>query len=276
MLFSQRKGLTPIRSVVQIDALDDDVRNGLWTAVTIWRNHHQRSVLDLQPFDELMTKFWLYYFKKTLDTKPDYNSVYSMLRDRFFKGDWYECFDILEFIVANYPCNDHREELIAGCNTALERELSAYRFVSDQITQITSETEISAIEEALADSQRLRPVNEHLATALNYLSDRGAPDFRNSIKESISAVESLSNLITGGKDSLGEALKKLDSSIPIHPALKKGFSAIYGYTSDAAGIRHALLDESNLTFDDAKFMLVSCSAFINYLLARAVAAGISL
>jgi hypothetical protein len=158
----------------------------------------------------------------------------------------------------------------------LERELSAYRFVGNQITQITSETEISAIEEALTESQRLRPVNEHLVTALNFLADRATPDYRNSIKESISAVESLCNLITGGKDSLGEALNKLEKSVPIHPALKKGFSAIYGYTSDAGGIRHALLDEPSLNFDDAKFMLVSCSGFINYLLAKAATAGITL
>jgi hypothetical protein len=119
-------------------------------------------------------------------------------------------------------------------------------------------------------------VQEHLATALNYLSDRTAPDYRNSIKESVSAVESLCNLITGGKESLGEALKKVETAVPIHPALKKGFSAIYGYTSDAGGIRHALLDQPNLNFEDAKFMLVSCSAFINYLLAKAAKAGLSL
>lgn len=86
MLFSQRKGLRPIRSVIQVEALDDDVRNGLWTAVTIWRNHHQRAPLDLRPFDELMTKFWLFYFKKTLDTKPDHNSLFSVLRNRFFEA----------------------------------------------------------------------------------------------------------------------------------------------------------------------------------------------
>jgi hypothetical protein len=51
---------------------------------------------------------------------------------------------------------------------------------------------------------------------------------------------------------------------------------MYGYTSDAQGIRHALMDEPNLSFEDAKFMLVSCSAFVNYLIAKAAKAGISL
>jgi len=101
------------------------------------------------------------------------------------------------------------------------------------------------------------------------------PNYRNPIKESISAVESLCNLITGRKDTLGDALKKLEAKVVIHPALKKGFSSIYGYTSDADGIRHGLLEETNLDFEDAKFMLVSCSAFVNYLIAKSQKAGIT-
>ncbi len=180
MLFSQRKGLKPIKSIIQIEALDEDLRNGLWSVVTVWRNHHHTSS-TVGLFVELMGEFWLFYFKKSLDTLPDANSVFSQLRSIFFNfdGKWYDCFDILEFIADKYPSNEYREELINGCNKAFERELSAYRFVDNQITQITTEAEISAIEEALADSQPLRPVNEHLATALNYLSDRTAPDYRN-------------------------------------------------------------------------------------------------
>jgi hypothetical protein len=48
---------------------------------------------------------------------------------------------------------------------------------------------------------------------------------------------------------------------------------MYGYTSDAEGIRHALMDEPTLESEDAKFMLVSCSAFVNYLRSKAARAG---
>jgi len=48
--------------------------------------------------------------------------------------------------------------------------------------------------------------------------------------------------------------------------LKRAFTALYGYTSDSGGIRHSLLEEDiAVTMEDAKFMLVTCSAFINYL-----------
>jgi hypothetical protein len=60
----------------------------------------------------------------------------------------------------------------------------------------------------------------------------------------------------------------------LHPALQQGFSQLYGYTNDADGIRHAMMEVSNLHFEDALYILVSCSAFISYLLATANRAGI--
>jgi len=92
------------------------------------------------------------------------------------------------------------------------------------------------------------------------LSDRNSPDYRNSIKESISAVESLVQKTLGKDGTLGNLIKKLD----LHPALQSAFSSLYGYTSDEDGIRHAILDSERITFEDAKFFLVICSAFINF------------
>jgi hypothetical protein len=34
-LFSQRKGLKPVKSVMQVDSMDDDLRNGLWNALVL-------------------------------------------------------------------------------------------------------------------------------------------------------------------------------------------------------------------------------------------------
>ena len=72
------------------------------------------------------------------------------------------------------------------------------------------------------------------------------------------------------------ALDKVAEKIELHSALKEGLKKISGYLSDADGIRHAMMDKSNLTLDDAKFMLVSCSAFFNYLIAKSQEAGIDL
>lgn len=153
------------------------------------------------------------------------------------------------------------------CNAALKIEMAGYRIIDENIVQITSEEEIIEIEQAVIDSSIWKPVNIHLKTSIEYFSNRENPDFRNSVKEAISAVESLCVIITGYNDAtLGKALSEIERKYKIHGALKSAFSSLYGYTSDSAGIRHSLLEDDILvTMEDAKFMLVSCSAFINYL-----------
>ncbi len=142
----------------------------------------------------------------------------------------------------------------------LEKHLSAYRFVNYRIVEIT------AIETAIESPDTQETVKIHLSRALELLSDRKNPDYRNSIKESISAIEAYAQLITNNsKATLGQALSILERKNDLHEALKRSFSNLYGYTSDTNGIRHALLDVPSLKQEDALFMLVTCSAFINYL-----------
>ncbi len=44
---------------------------------------------------------------------------------------------------------------------------------------------------------------------------------------------------------------------------------MYNWTSQDGGIRHANSDEEiTISFEDAKYMLVICSAFVNYLIAK--------
>jgi len=112
---------------------------------------------------------------------------------------------------------------------------------------------------------------------LNKLSDKKNPDYRNSIKESISAVESICQQITQDpKAELGKALKTIKTKLSIHGALEQGFIKIYGYTSDGDGIRHALMDEPNLDQEDALYMLITCSSFVNYLIIKANKIGLEI
>jgi hypothetical protein len=146
-------------------------------------------------------------------------------------------------------------------NEILERENSAYRLVGQEILEVTDTNQIAAIQKAL--EVPASPVRAHFSTALSLLTDRAQPDYRNSIKESISAVEAACREVASQpKATLGDALKKIPK---LHPALMKAFSSLYGYTNDADGIRHALLEEPNLTKQDATFMLVACSAFVGFL-----------
>jgi len=284
-LFSQRKGLKPVKSIMQVDSMDSDLRNGLWNALMVFYWDKVEAPYDLylnrnenKDIVSLIKALWHAYFKKPLDTIPEaWSTAYKEIRKYFFECSWHEVYDFIEFIANHYPATYINSRFIDSCNSILGLELSAYRFVDSKITQITSEEEIAEIEEALEVTKPLTPVSHHLKSALDKLSDRKSPDYRNSIKESISAVEAICNLIAKNtKTTLGQALKEIEKKVKLHPALKKAFENLYGYTSDAEGVRHALLDEPNLDFEDAKFMLVSCSAFINYLITKSSKAGIKL
>ncbi|MGH8601921.1 MAG: AbiJ-NTD4 domain-containing protein [Gammaproteobacteria bacterium] len=277
MRFSQRIGLNPATKLAQRESIDEELRSSLWSILTLvyWNSYeepnrysHGRSdYVSGSNISPLITSLWLHYFKKPIDTIDTYwEYCYKKLREYFFSATWYEVYDFVEFI-ARYGEERKKEKFIELCNSYLERENSAYRFLNGQITEITSQEEIDEVETALSNASSYAGVRTHLESALALLSDRKNPDYRNSIKESISAVESLAKKLSGSDNgTLGTVLKALEKSKKLHPALKNAFSSLYGYTNDADGIRHALLEEANLTKADARFMLICCSAFINFAL----------
>jgi DNA-binding transcriptional ArsR family regulator len=154
-------------------------------------------------------------------------------------------------------------------NDVFEYEFVGYRFVDDKIVAITDKNEIEAIEKAIIENP-YEKCREHLSKALGFLSDRNNKDYSNSIKESISAVESICQIIVNDQATLGKALKQLEENgIIIDKALKEAFEKMYGYTSNAGNIRHAnVFSTEKPAFEDAKYMLVACSAFVNYLVAK--------
>ena len=269
--FSQRMGYKPVKSVIQVNSMDATLRNALWNdlVLCVWRiTNHQFRI-------ELGNDIWTKFLNKPIDEIPSTDPNYYHFKNYYFQFEWFEVYDFIEFIAIHLKDENAKVIFIHACNHTLEINLSGYRFVEKRLIQITSDQEISEIEEALGVSRTYTP---HLQRALELLADKKMPDYRNSIKESISAVEALCNLIAESqKATLGDALRKLDSKLGgMHSALRNAFNQLYGYTSDAQGIRHALLGESELDVEDARFMLIACSAFVNYLVAKADKAGIEL
>jgi hypothetical protein len=270
MRFSERHGYKPVREAIQIDSMSEDLRNSLWSLlqVSVWDDAKgSRGELQYQPdrFQTLCYSLWFSYFKKPIDTLPDYVlQIIQTVRQYFFSCDWYEVYDVVEFIANNYPPG--ASQLFTGCNEVLGREVSGYRFVDGLISPITDKAEVEEIDAALDGPSD--PVRTHLRRALELFSDKTNPDYRNSIKESISAVESLVGSVLGEKGTLGQLIKKMEEEIGLHPALNKAFSSLYGYTSDQDGIRHAILEQPDIGFDEAKFFLVVCSAFANFVRSR--------
>jgi AbiJ N-terminal domain 4 len=276
--FSERIGKVSPRSAIQIEAMDVPLRNALWNAVDVvlfdglsgWINAHWQW--------HLCQTIWIEFFRLPVDEIDGWwPKIKERIRHWFFTAQWYEVYDFVEFLAAQTPTS-WADRFMFATTAALEREMSGYRFVAGELAPMTNEQEIVAIESALANTSQLAAVQSHLQSALSKLSHRTNPDFRNSIKESISAVEALCRVIAGDdRATLGQALKRLtDRGLKFHPALEKAWGSLYGYTNDEDGIRHAMLEESSLTLADAKYFLVSCSAFITYLIELARDAGLPL
>ena len=282
MGFSKRQGLEPDAKPLQMTDIDSELRSSLWNCVQVayWDNH-QRSTASRSVrrsnLGTLFTALWTSFFKRPLDTMPsNFVDAKRVLRDYFFECPWNRVYDFIEFAAARGP-EKYSQTFRNICNVMLGRENSAFRFVGGRVTQMTDETEIGAIEEALATTAGVSGVRQHLVQALKLMADRDSPDYRNSMKESISAVEAMCRLLTGDQNaSLGDALALLERGGTIHGALKSAYGSLYGYTSDADGIRHALLRETELTLVDAKFMLVACAGFVNYLLGKAGEKGLGI
>ena len=195
-------------------------------------------------------------FAEIISSAP-YNEVLDFL--------WYVC----HWIATHTTSTSFVHEIYNGFNQLFEKEYVGYRFVAGEITPITNSLEIQEIEQACQIP--FEGAHVQLQKALGFLSDREHPDYKNSIKESISAVESVCKVIANKpKAELGDALKALIAEgYPIQGALKTGILALYGYTCEAGGIRHAEREtESTVTFEEAKFLMVTCSAIVNYLVAE--------
>lgn len=267
--FSERCGYVKVDEALQVERMSEGLKNLLWNCIYDFIKDVDGPSYPSKVFMECVFEYW---WKLPFDIIPDkYWDRHHMFREQYNKFKWYQVYDTLEFIVfsgGRYRWESIVKKFTTNINDVLERERSGYRMIDGLITPITNENEIASIKEAIEENL-LDTAKTHIQEALNMLSDREHPDYRNSIKESISAVEAVCRYITN-ESTLDKALPKLkNKGIIIPDMLEDGMKKIYYFTNGEAGIRHALMDEStNIDFEEAKYMLVVCSAFVNYLKAK--------
>ena len=281
MKFSERYGYVKPVEVLKRGSLDEKGATAIcncYDHLAMWFNHYDMNYgghhYD-ESYTELEEAIWCFFMNQRRNDFYGYNSHKIVATEYILstQKEWYTKFDLIEYSIGflrnSIPQNDRQYAVIVDnfiklLNLTFKRLDYAYRVVDDQIVEITDQEEIAAIEEAVRQNSA---VNTHLEEALKHLSNRPSPDYRNSIKESISAVEALCREITG-ESTLGPALKALEKNgVEIPRFLLSGIEKLYVYTNDPnTGIRHALMDDKETpSFEEAKFMLVACSAFVNYI-----------
>lgn len=256
--FSERYGYTQPKPF-QKEEMDDDLRNGLWNVFyksfpnklsgIYFTSHHIYEVVFTcflkRPHDDIV------------DDIVDNN---AFLKRVYQHEEPYKVYDLIEFVIQYLARQGavEKDEFIRACNDVLTQENSAYRIVEGLVVPVIDKQEIAEIETALKTSAK-----GCLEKSLTLFSDRENPDYENSIKESIHAVESIAKEITGKEQSLNA----LTQELKLHPNLTSALNELYNWTSKD-GIRHAKSGKPlSVNQDTARFMLVTCSAFVNYIIA---------
>lgn len=276
-LFSERYGYTKASDVIIREKITPEIQNAICSCYDKLPGFFSEYQYYGEPYMEMERYLWTYFLNLR---EGDFRNgrSYHIVATEFIEDknrQWFEKLDLIEFSIKYLYAFDARrfmacpvaKKFVVQLNYEFERLNFAYRIVGQEIVEITSQNEIVAIEEAITNTTR--NIKMHLNRALELYAQRPTGDYRNSIKESISAVEAFCREKTG-ENSLGRALNQLEArGIIIPQQLKSAFEKLYAYTNQPdTGIRHALMDDDEAytpRYEEALFMLVSCSAFLNYL-----------
>lgn len=270
--FEQAEGIEPLPTQLQSREISKELQAHLWNYV--W----QRLNKDLEQMEygpdrirgnwrRVLTDMHVFRDGGMADEFEDhFDKMASHVKGIVTSGDYIKVFGFLQWVMRHRNAPFEFSEAI---DRILIRCRAAYRVVGGQtIIPLGSDQERDAIERALASTgiPEFRGARSHLQQAA---SDLSAGQFADSVRNSIHAVEGIARVLAPS-DKLSDALSQLEAAIGMHPAMKRGFAALYGWTSDEQGIRHPLLDagDAKVSEADALFMLGACAAFVSFLISN--------
>ena len=271
LTFSQAEGVGAIPSQLALRQISRPLAVQLWDIVYSSMIADMRASNRAYSLGKTWTNVLLEYHMEVLG---QFSSVFdddlTVWKDRFQKifteQNYIKILELVQFIIRS----PYRPTEISGLfEAALVGHQAAYFVDGDTIYPKAS------LEEGLALVDALKALREseyggarsHLSAASRLLS---SGDYSGSVRESISAVESIAHALEPNATKLGAALSKLEGSGRIHGGLKIAFAALYGYASDSEGIRHALVFDSKADVDeaDALFMIGACASFVTFVIRK--------
>lgn len=269
--FSQRNGLAPIPPQLELGEVSKELRRlvSYYIDLEIRRGtkHGYVGSYFNREWTRISEDLHVEFFKKSVrsfDVTPE--KARSYLGELVQKADIGRLFDLVEFLYRHPLCS---EECKADLREAFVRSRAAYRIMDEMIVAVGTEQQGAAVEAAISDATQQGAVaaRRHLVSAGKELRNG---NWSGSVRESIHAVEAMALKLDPSSTTLGPALGTLEKEGYLHGALKSAFSALYGYSSDEEGVRHALVlkDEANVDEADALFMLGACASFVSFLIAR--------
>ena len=283
--FSQAQGYEDVPGPLQLGELPRDARTQIWN---LFFEHIGRSkktvehpslslfttvVIDA-PWSEILREKHIRLDGGALDDwNTEFSTVGRNLREYVENQAFNKVFDLIQFVSRHPKCPrafiTQMKATFAACRLAYTIDVGRPPTVIPAVTP----------EAGTAFVESLRELREAgLGASAAHLRDASgcinADDWAGAVRESIHAVESVARrLDPAASRTLGPALNSLKKRGRLHPALRRAFSELYGYTSNEQGIRHSRLDQTKAGVgqDEAVFMLGACASFASYLWRKHVA-----
>ena len=270
--FLQRYGYSPLPEPMRLEELSTTFRqslfNAIWSSLRALYYGVRYRTRAIQQFHNVFSQL----LSLTYDELPTgFQENIEILRSIILHGDFQTVLNFVE-IFTNYESigGDLRNQIAE----LFDHHMVAYRLdVSEKPFRVFARTSKEESDATLQSIEKL--ANSGFGGALTHLRDANkrleSNDFAGSVHASISAVESVARSLDPSATSLGRALNQIEPTGALgHKAFKKAINSLYGYTSDAGGIRHAIIDsndteETNVDFATALFFFNACAAIAGYL-----------
>lgn len=275
MSFREAEGTVEIPAQLGWGQIDRRLRLRLWDVLYTWldnqsyRTHGGSHLFTDEAYSVVFVVFRVHVQLPIDEAEARAHAArqsIDFLKRQILDADWDECLDLVQTVLRHRESPRHIFDETAEI---LASPQSPYLLIDDPPTIIPKgspdEGDSIAVDLQAINASSLSGARAHLILAVDALN---SGDHRGAIRESIHSVESASRIVTKKTHAtLPDCLIVLQKERDLHPALKKAFDSLYGYTSDEKGIRHALLEGDNekVGADEALFMFSACTAFVSYL-----------
>lgn len=235
--------------------------------------------------------------RATRDTVADYDK--SNVRDieearlyveeRLKTLPWQKRFDFCEIIylkLAYVPDEDffhYRNQTpftLSDAQTYIEKEIQqlfideffAYEFIKGSVIRKGRKHTVETTDQAqyVMSDNRLQNARIHYSKALGFFRDRKQPDYTNTVKEAVCAIESAGkSLFPQAKaatlGNLAKWFQQKNNNIPMPPTLAKAIDNIYVLRNSGEGVAHGSTNGDEITAAIAEYILSLSASTIIYL-----------
>lgn len=287
MKFSHRHGYDP--EFINKTFRDDAPR---WVRKQYFKDILERLVCDAMsqasqnkpiPVYDLINEILVMVDEEPDDYYLSHTPAIEVLRNLVMNIPWYRFYDTVETVAERIIYIDE-EDNFSQSRKNESVSFSAYR---QRVNELFSdynvdwkmnesgqlelplppflEDKVKSTEDRLAD--QFRPARVHFAKARAFALGSHR-DAENSIKESISAIESICKTFYPDASTLGDALKMMRKDGSVSPMLITIVEKFYAYANAEPAVRHGSNKDSAVLEHDAELALHFAAAFIRTLIVR--------